>query len=258
LKKRHLNRSKLHHERLGKPTSDDSKGLIVKQKTIRVLLDIGSSGDLLFIRKGSHKYIPCVKRNVPQSWGTSNGTFQTRKVGEINISFVEYSASKSVRLTPDIVEYDAEANAPLYGLIIGKQTLHDIGAVLDFKERSITIDSVLLPMRSIIGLQRNPSVTRALRCNNTHNICLAQEQVSTKDGTKRVIEILDAKYDKADLPALIRDNCSHLTPSYQEKLLSLLLKYETLFDGTLGDWNRPPVSIELKEGASHIVAGHTL
>jgi hypothetical protein len=32
-------------------------------------------------------------------------------------------------------------------------------------------------------------------------------------------------------------------------LLSLLLDYEPLFDGTLGDWNRPPVSIELKDGA---------
>jgi hypothetical protein len=30
----------------------------------------------------------------------------------------------------------------------------------------------------------------------------------------------------------------------------LLLDYESLFDGTLGDWNRPPVSIELKEGAT--------
>jgi hypothetical protein len=30
----------------------------------------------------------------------------------------------------------------------------------------------------------------------------------------------------------------------------LLLEYESLFDGTLGDWNRPPVSIELKEGAT--------
>jgi hypothetical protein len=29
----------------------------------------------------------------------------------------------------------------------------------------------------------------------------------------------------------------------------LLLDYESLFDGTLGDWNRPPVSIELKDGA---------
>jgi hypothetical protein len=50
-----------------------------------------------------------------------------------------------VKLTPDIVEYKAGAQAPVYDLIIGKQTLHDnIGAVLDFKEKTITIDSILL------------------------------------------------------------------------------------------------------------------
>ena len=76
-------------------------------------------------------------------WGTSNGTFKTNKVGEITLSFVEYSLSKSVHLTPDIVEYDTGATAPLYDPIIGKQTLHDIGAVLDFKEKTITIDSIL-------------------------------------------------------------------------------------------------------------------
>jgi len=54
--------------------------------------------------------------------------------------------------------------------------------------------------------------------------------------------------DKADHPAIVNDSCSRLTPLQQEKLLSLLLKYESLFDGTLGDWNRPPISIELKEG----------
>jgi hypothetical protein len=248
LKEKHLNRSKLHHKGFGKPNNDASKGIIVKT-TIRVLLDTGLSGDLLFIRKGSHKYVPCVKRNVPQSWGTSNRTFQTKKVGDINISFVEYSASKSVHLTPDIVEYDAGANAPMYDLIIGKQTLHDIGTVLDFKDRSITKNNILLPMRNIANLQLEPSITRALRRSSARNACLAQEPVSTNDDTKRVIAILDAEYDKADLPAIIEDNRSHLTPSHREKLLSLLLKYEELFDGTIGNWNRPPVSIELKEGA---------
>ena len=67
-------------------------------------------------------------------WGTSNGTFETKKVGEIDIFFVEYSLSKSVHLTPDIVEYDTGANSPLYDLIIGKQSLHDIGSVLGFKK----------------------------------------------------------------------------------------------------------------------------
>jgi hypothetical protein len=142
-------------------------------------------------------------------------------VGDINISFVEYYASKSVHLTPDIVEYDAGANASMYDLIIGKQTLHDIGAVLDFKDRSITIDNILLPMRNIVNLQLKPSITRASIQNSDHNACLAQEPVSTKDGTKRAIEILDAKYDKAYLPAiLLGDYCCHLTPSHREKLLS--------------------------------------
>ena len=158
-------------------------------------------------------------------------TFKTNKVGKVTLSFIEYSLSKSVHLTPDIVEYEAGATAPLYDLIIGKQTLHDIGAVLDFKEKTITIDSILLPMRNIVNLQIKPSVTRALR----HNTCQAQEPISTRNATKRVLEILDAKYDRANLPAIVRDNCAHLTPLHQEKLLSLLLDFELLFDGTLGD-----------------------
>ncbi len=47
--------------------------------------------DLLFVRKGSQIYIPIMKRAVPQSWGTSNGTFKTNKVGEVTLSFVEDS-----------------------------------------------------------------------------------------------------------------------------------------------------------------------
>jgi len=69
------------------------------------------------------------------------------------------------KVTPDSVEFEAGATAPLYDLIIGKQTLHEIGAVLDFKEKTITIDSILLPMRKIVNLQLKPSVTRALRHN---------------------------------------------------------------------------------------------
>jgi len=142
-KKKALNRPKKHLKGLRESIDDASKGILVKQKTIRVLLDTGSSGDLLFIKKGSQKYIPTMKRAIAQSWGTSNGTFQTKKVGVIDISFPEYSASKSVKLTPDIVEYEVGAQAPLYDLIIGKQTLHDIGAVLDFREKTITINSIL-------------------------------------------------------------------------------------------------------------------
>jgi hypothetical protein len=57
------------------------------------------------MKKGSSKRISVVKWVVPQSWGTSNGTFVTDRVGDIEISFVDYLASKKVRLWPDIAEY---------------------------------------------------------------------------------------------------------------------------------------------------------
>ncbi len=226
-----LNSKKTRSDCAKMPDPSISSGLYVKNKTVRVLLDSGSSRDLLFMRKGSSKCISIVKRVVPQSWGTSN-------------SFVEYLASKKVRLWPDIVEYSPGDQAPMYDLIIGKQTMHDLGVKLDFQEKTITIDKILLPMRNIANLQLKPRIIRALR----ENTCFAQEPIRTRSKTKRVVEILDAKYEKADLPAIIRENCSHLTASDREKLLSVLLKFKSLFDGTLGDLKLPPVSFELKEG----------
>jgi hypothetical protein len=72
-----------------------------------------------------------------------------KKVGNIEISFVDYSDSKRVHLKPDIVEYAHNGTPPAYNLILGKQTLHDLGVVLDFKGKTITIDEILLPMRNI-------------------------------------------------------------------------------------------------------------
>ncbi len=165
-------------------------------------------------------------------------------MGDIEIFFVEYSASKKVRLQPDIVEYSPGDHAPMYDLIIGKQTMHNLGVKIDFQEKTITIDKILLPMRNIANLQLKPRITRALR----ENTCFAQELISTHSKTNNVVEILDANYEKADLPAIIRENCSHLKASDREKLLSVLLKFESLFNGTLCDWKPLPVSFELKEG----------
>ncbi len=133
----------------------------------------------------------------------------------------------------------------MYDLIIGKQTMHDIGAVLDFKERTITIDDILLPMRNINNLQLKPSISRALKLN----FSFAQEPASTHNATKCVMEILDAKCGKADLPSIVKNNCMHLSTSHCNSLLALLLKFEELFDCMLRDWKLPPVSFELKEGA---------
>jgi len=88
---------------------------------------------------------------------------------------VDYSTSKRIHLKPDIVEYSRSKAPPLYDLIIGNQSLHDIGAVLNLKEKTITIDEILLPMRNSSNLQLKHSINKALK----HNTCLAQEPEST-------------------------------------------------------------------------------
>jgi hypothetical protein len=121
------------------------------------------------MKKGSSKGIFVVKEVVPQLWGTSNGTSITDRVGRIEISFVEYSTSKKVRLQLDIVEYGPGDEAPMYDLINGKQTMHGLGVVLDFQEKTITLDEILLPMKNIVNLQLKPRITRVLR----ENTCFA-------------------------------------------------------------------------------------
>jgi hypothetical protein len=95
-------------------------------------------------------------------------------------------------------------------------------------------------MRNINNLQLKPSVSRVFMLNSS----FAQEPASTRNATKRVVEILDAKYDKADLPGIVKNNCAHLSTSHFNSLLAMLLKFKELFDGTLGDWKLPPVSFE--------------
>ena len=70
------------------------------------------------------------------------------------------------------------------------------------------------------------------------------------EATKHLIEILDAKYEKANLRAITKADClNHLSETERNKLLQLLQEYEELFDGTLGDWDCNLVSLQLKEGA---------
>ncbi len=46
-----------------------------KQKIVRVLLDFGSDGDLVFVDKDKPMLLPSVKRLVPQLWNTLSGRF---------------------------------------------------------------------------------------------------------------------------------------------------------------------------------------
>ena len=50
---------------------------------------------------------------------------------------------KKAHLQPEIVEYKPGLGAPMFDLIIGKSTMHELGVVLDFKESALQIDEIL-------------------------------------------------------------------------------------------------------------------
>ena len=116
-------------------------------------MDSGADGNLLFRKKGkkTHNVLYTI-RSVPQSWYTSNGIFFNEKISDLDLVFPEYSHSKRMHITLDIVELENEDEAPLFGLIIDTENMQRLGIVLDVKTRVITIDEIILPMRKLKNL----------------------------------------------------------------------------------------------------------
>jgi hypothetical protein len=90
---------------------------------------------------------------------------------------------------------------PQYDLILDTVTMKEFGIILNFRDKMKNIDEIILSMRNINNLQGS-SILQALR----HNHSLAMEPQSTQDATDRAMQILDAKYRKADLQSVVRDN----------------------------------------------------
>ena len=203
-------------------------------------MDSGSDGDLLFVRKGTLE-VPYTRRNAAQRWRTSNGTFETSKVGSLDLVFPNISESKIASLKPDIFEISAEAKKPAYDLIIGVKSMINMGVILDFKTKKVTLDEITLDMEPLEAFPDQHTL------NSTYRAYL--EPASTREATNRAVEILDANYKKADLLEVVNTHCTHLNVHRRQKLLKLLRQFEDLFDGTLGEWKTKPVSLRLRPGA---------
>jgi hypothetical protein len=163
--------------------------------------------------------LPYSKRLVPQSWNTLNGVFQTRHKARVKLNFFEYSDIKRFYAEPDVVVYDKDSKMQ-YELMNGTETMKEFSIILNSNDKMMTIGEIILTMRNINNLQG-----ASILCVLKHNHCLAMELQSTQDATQHATRILDAKYSKADLQSVVKDNCKHLSVKQQKKLLQLLKKY---------------------------------
>ena len=102
---------------------------------------------------------------------------------------------------------------PAFDHILGVKILRELGIVLDFWTKEITIDEIILPMRDINKLSNSSKIEKAWSVN--HN--MVHEPKSTEEATQHAVHILDEKYEKEDLQSVVDTNCPHLSLPDQNK-----------------------------------------
>ena len=71
---------------------------------------------------------------MPKTWHTLNGDFQSKRKGEVQLKFFEYSNSKRVEVHPDVVTCNKK-DKPVFDLILGTKTMNELGIILDLNTR---------------------------------------------------------------------------------------------------------------------------
>ena len=119
-----------------------------------------------------------------------------------------------------------------YDVILGRDVLKELGIILDFQSDTVIWNESTISMKPT---------------NCTQDISyFLTDSSRVESATERIAKILDAKYAPANLKEIADSNVK-LNIHQRQKLQTLLTKYESLFDGTLGKWEGDPYNIELRE-----------
>ena len=117
-------------------------------------------------------------------------------------------------LYPDVVEYDRDKlKRPLFDLIIGVQTMDELGIILNFKEQEITIDEIALPILTSQVCHCLENKDYRLQFNS---LARSLEPKSTELATQRVVRILDAIIRKQIFQKLLKLALTYDEPKQTE------------------------------------------
>ena len=117
-------------------------------------------------------------------------------------------------------------------MIIGRDLLHELGIILDFKNKTVIWNDAIIDM-----------IPKDLVQESSYHV---DESDSLMGETKIILAIQKAKYRKADITQVTSD-CIHLNDNQKTDLRTLLKIYETIFNGTLGTWKGRLYDIQLRK-----------
>ena len=157
--------------------------------------------------------------------GTFNTTFITELI--LKLSILNHSAEiyEKCHLTNKLLNYN---------LILGRNILHELRIIFNFKNKTTTWQEVSISMKP-------PNCT-------VKEFIVIKESLPIRNANKSIKHRLDAEYKNINLKSIIM-SVNYLKDKHENSLLELLQKYEEMFHGTLGKYTRSDYTIELKEDA---------
>ena len=211
----------------------------MSESSTLALLDSGCTSSMVHHSLIPKTYWRKLKRTV--HFTTKSSGFNVQYKAEIEVKLPELSSSKTFKWSFYI---DQSKDNQIYNMFIGSDILETLGIDLNYSTKTIQWEDSFAPMRSAIPKHKSEinsdneksSITNEMDAQIRTDLNNPDASAHAKASASRATEILDASYEKADLNKIV-DNISTINIGERKKLLKMLTKYESLFDGTLGDFN---------------------
>ena len=198
-------------------------------ETITALIDTGCSRTI--VKKSALDRVGIKAKRSPNktNWSTNAGKFSTDDDVTIEFALMDFTPSKTIEWQAALDETKQQST---YGMIIGRDLQEALGIDIRWSTRTMQWDEIIVPMKTFVCGKKNTEHDRLMQGT----------------GLFAQTEILDAQYKRADIDKTVESQ-THLSKTEKFYLKLLLMEFEELFDGTLGEWKTAPVDLQLKPNA---------
>jgi hypothetical protein len=162
-------------------------------------------------------------------WVTQAGTFETNSIVEVENYFLPQFTNKQ-KITSNFHIFK-KSQQDTYDLILGRDILTSIGFNILYDANKFMWQDIQVDM-----------VPRGHWSRKNISSFWKQFKLAQEEANLTVIK--PAEYKMADI-AEVTENQKHLSLSERNKLCTLLAKFQPLFMGKRGNYNGPPIQLEL-------------